>query len=225
VEFRQKFGWLGTRLFRFRCHIEICSFSSKGLSHGLSLKQSIRFVFENTDFRVHACCSTSPPIFSLALIKALTSLSINFSKSSIEGGRGSGAGVLAGEGVEEGFTGGAAEPDMAATVDECEESTDVAMSSSLDVAASSLRYIPVSLDIGAAIDLSMVGYARERHQCFGGKIPLDQGGEIMHVCVCRHGCGLPYEDKGGYSISEGRRFSGAASLRCWVLFQDVTRPT
>jgi hypothetical protein len=102
------------------------------------------------------------------------------SKSSIEGGSGSGGGVLAGEAVEEGFTGGAAELDTAATVDECDESTDVAMSSSLEVAASSLRYIPVSLDIGAAIDLSMVVYARRRDQCFVGKYLLIR---VVRLCM------------------------------------------
>jgi len=133
--------------------------------------------------------------------------------------------VLVGDAVEERFADGATELEIAAIVDECDESTDVAMSSSLDVAASSLRYIPVSLDIGAAIDLSMVGDARGRDQCFVGKIPLDQGGEIVHVCVCGHGCCLPREDKGGYSISEKCRYSGAAKLSCQVLFQDDTRPT
>jgi hypothetical protein len=157
VELCQKLGWLGARFLRLCCHIEICPFSGKRLSHCLGLERYIRFAFKDTHFRVHACCSTSPPIFSLALTKALTSRSISLSKSSIDGGRGSGGGASAGEAVEEGFTGGAAELEMAAIVDECEESTDVAISSSLDVAASSLRYIPVSVDIGAAIDLSMIG--------------------------------------------------------------------
>lgn len=53
------------------------------------------------------------------------------------------------------FGGATAEFEMAATVDGCDESIDVAMSSSLDVAASSLLYIVVSIDLDAAIGLSM----------------------------------------------------------------------
>lgn len=66
--------------------------------------------------------------------------------------------VAAGAAVVERCRGGTAELEMAATVDGCAESTDVAISSSLDVAASSLRYITVSLDLGAAIGLSIAGY-------------------------------------------------------------------
>ena len=68
----------------------------------------------------------------------------------MEGGRGSAGGAGAGTAAVDESEGAAAELEMAATVDGCEESTDVAISSSLDVAASSLRYIPVSFGLGAA---------------------------------------------------------------------------
>jgi hypothetical protein len=126
-------------------------------------------VFEIWTCSALACCSTSPPTFSLVVTKALTSWSRILSKSAIAAGRGSAGGTEAGRAVVEESGGAAAELDIAATVDGWDESMDVAMSSSLDVAASSLWYITVSLALGTAIGFSdaMISTAREIHSNLG----------------------------------------------------------
>lgn len=82
----------------------------------------------------------------------------------MEGGSGSADITTAGAAVSTERGGAATEFEIAATVEGCDESIDVAISSSLEVAASSLQYIMVSLDLGAAICLSIASnfYAKEQ---------------------------------------------------------------
>lgn len=92
---------------------------------------------QSITLKLITCCSTNPPIFPLAVTKAATSSSMSLSKSSTERGSGSGVGGLAsGVDVDAATTAPVAGPSPFVTADG--PSTDVAMSSSLDVAASSL---------------------------------------------------------------------------------------
>lgn len=96
------------------------------------------------------CSSTSPPSLELAVTKAVTSPSISSSNSSIDRGNGSGAGAVTTGAATIGAaaTGVAARAvsvevgtgvcDVGVRALESEPSTDVAMSSNLEVAASRL---------------------------------------------------------------------------------------
>ena len=88
------------------------------------------------DRRLLTCSSTNPPIFSLVLTNAATSSSISLSKSSIDRGRGSGAGAGGGGGTEARGVAVATAPTNPLLV--AGPSMDVAISSSREVAASSL---------------------------------------------------------------------------------------
>ena len=139
-------GRLGIGLLCFCCHKEVCSFCFKCLLNNFCLNLRSVAVHSFRLHLLHTCSSTRPPIFPLAVTKAVTSSSISLSKSSIDRGRGS-----SGAGGEADAT--AAPPAAPATAPAAaaapaaagaplgsgvEVSTVEAISSSREVAASSL---------------------------------------------------------------------------------------
>lgn len=124
-------------------------------------------------------------------------------------GRGSLAVVAAVASVDVGSDGPPAEFEMAATVDGCEESMDVAISSSLDVAASSLWYIAVSLDLDAVIDLSIaiMLYSKEL-LVYTGKVLPYLLINVVRLCIFVFAAMVAVTHKGvegSHSGSEMRR--------------------
>ena len=149
VKVRHQLRWLGLGLLGFGGDKQVGSLSCEGaLYHFCLITVSVlRTALQTVSV---TCSSTKPPTLLLAVTKAVTSSSINLSKSSIERGTGSG-----GEGAEasEAVAVAAAAPPPAPTaaipaIDGCPfpfpldcgeaPSTVEAMSSRREVAASSL---------------------------------------------------------------------------------------
>ena len=88
---------------------------------------------------------------------------------------------------------------IAATVSACEESTAVAMSSSRDVAASSLSKTRIRRMFFSCAKGSMSSVAnwehdgRKHRRIFNEIVPFNEGGQVVHVRISAgsHGCDCP----------------------------------